>query len=201
MSPGPLILSFSGEKEIDVEVTGYEDSSGRLNSMVRDIILESRSFDSYESSIYKTMNHKPKLVPFDWSSSPVITKMTTRENMDTVTEALPYFPRVPSWSNLVTPEKKEDSDPYPYDDRFDAFQINLETVQSFLESEHETDDPVDVKLEESTIMTDPLPFSIPDIIDSNRRANGGNVSALTTPNCESPDGDIFDSSSCATLRC
>jgi hypothetical protein len=122
--------------------------------------------------------------------------MQLHDNMETVREGIPSFPRVSSWTNFVTPEKNVDTDPLPYNDRLDQFHVSLETVQSFLEAESATEN-----CDESSVATDILPFSLPDIIDPNGRSNGANISPLTTPNCDtsydlvSTDGDACGSPS------
>jgi hypothetical protein len=175
-----------------------------------------------------TILHRTKQAPFDWMDSPVIsrmemhdnteivheglpffprvhspaiTRMQLHENMETVREGIPSFPRVPSWTNFVTPEKNVDTDPLPYNDRLDQFPVSLETVQSFLEAESATEELMERKCDESSVATDILPFSLPDIIDPNGRSNGANISPLTTPNCDtsydlvSTDGDACGSPS------
>jgi len=208
LSKETIVYSFSDDGEItDTLVSAHDSSIHFMRGSIHDdsYSLYQTYCPSSANAMYSSpeiLPEKKKRVPFDWMDSPVITRMQMRDKFESMYQDLPYFPRVPSWSNFVTPEKNMNVNPLPYTDHIDEFNLKLETVQSFLEAETVKMDHVkEEKCDESTIATDILPFSLPDVIESYGKSAVGNISPLTTPCCDtscefvSTDGDT-----CASLE-
>ena len=187
----PLVLSFSGDSEATNMVAADHKTSPHrmIGSLLNVENMGNQTTRSYDPDkielIYSspTNHHRAiKLAPFDWTDAPVITRMKLYENSrGAFHEGPSHFPPFPS---LITPEKDIDTDPYPYNGQLDEFKVKVEPVQSFLAIETQMKASIEGECDESTIASDLLPFSLPDVIDPYRRSSVGNISPLTTPNCD-----------------
>lgn len=213
-APGSLVNSCSQESDTaDVVISGHDMSPQQMrgswlnDSYTRNHVVGLYDGLSFEQAkrefMYSTskIHHKPKQTLFDWEDSPVITRMRLYGDSQSLYEkGLPYLPRLPSWSTLIKPDNNIELDPLPYTRQLDQFHVDSKTDQSLLKVAIVKEEIFEENCDESSVNIDMPQLSLPNIIDPyGRSAGGGDLSALTTPNCDtsyefaSSDGEVYGS--------